>query len=152
MENVGKKKSVEIKEVDLTLGLPFSNSSFEVIYFCEVMEHLLGFPEDYLSELYRVLKPGGYLIITTPNLLRVSNRIRFIFGKNFLDPFENTYDGVNHLREFDKGELEIYLKKAGFIISNSKTFNYYHTFKDLLVYGALNHPSLRRMIFTLCTK
>ena len=147
-----KQKKIKTYEVNFTKSLPFEDNTFETIFFCEVMEHLMGFPEDYLNELYRVLKPKGYLILTTPNLLRTSNRLRFLFGKNFLDPCEKTFDGIYHLREFEKKELGCYLKKAGFNIQTLKTFNYFRTFNERLVYGIFNFPNLRRMLFTLCKK
>ena len=50
------------------LNLPFKDSIFDLIYFTDVIEHL---PENTeiqaLKEIYRVMKPEGYLILTTPN-------------------------------------------------------------------------------------
>lgn len=51
-----------------TLPAPFRDESFNIVFFIETIEHLL--PEELnptLSELYRMLKRGGYIIITTPN-------------------------------------------------------------------------------------
>lgn len=49
-------------------NIPFSNESFDVVSAIDVLEHI--HPREVLkavSEIYRVLKPGGLLIITTPN-------------------------------------------------------------------------------------
>ncbi len=57
-------------KANLVLGdatsLPFSNCEFDRIIASEVLEHI---PDDLqaLSEMYRVLKPGGIVIITVPN-------------------------------------------------------------------------------------
>ena len=48
--------------------LPFKDNSFDTIFNSEMIEHL--YPQDskkMLDEFFRVLKPGGKLIITTPN-------------------------------------------------------------------------------------
>lgn len=45
--------------------LPFKNNSFDIIIASEIIEHLL-FPDKFAASLFRTLKPGGNLIITTP--------------------------------------------------------------------------------------
>ncbi len=147
-----EKKNIEAINHDVVDGLPFSDNSFDVIYFCEVMEHIVAYPNDYLSELYRVLKPGGDLILTTPNVHRLSNRVRALRGQNILDPMVRTYDGVNHIREFDAQELKDYLLLAGFTEPNVKTFNYYSSLKDKIVYKIFNFVSLRRLIIATSRK
>lgn len=73
-------------------GLPFKGSTFDLVTCTEVIEHL----EHYrytLREMYRVLKPGGALVLTTPNILNLKSRVRYlIFG------FYNLF-GPLHFRE-----------------------------------------------------
>lgn len=52
--------------LDIDQGLPFPNDSFDVIWFTEVIEHIRD-PKLAVAECMRVLKPGGRLLITTPN-------------------------------------------------------------------------------------
>jgi len=47
-------------------GLPFSESSFNFINALEIIEHLIS-PTSFINEIKRVLKPYGYLVISTPN-------------------------------------------------------------------------------------
>lgn len=47
-------------------GLPFRRGSVDALVASEVYEHLHG-PEGFLDDIRRVLKPGGRLILTTPN-------------------------------------------------------------------------------------
>jgi len=47
--------------------LPFNDNSFDMILCTEVLEHLIQDPSFMLSELNRVLKEGGLLVLTTPN-------------------------------------------------------------------------------------
>lgn len=70
---------VDVKIADLSNeNLPFSDESFDLVTCTEVIEHL----EHYRSTLrgiHRVLKPGGTLVLTTPNILNLKSRIRFLF-------------------------------------------------------------------------
>jgi len=52
---------------DLGRDLPIKDNWFDVITSYHVIEHLSN-TDLYMKELYRVLKPGGYLLIATPNL------------------------------------------------------------------------------------
>ena len=59
--------------------LPFRDNSFDLIILGEVIEHLYD-PDQVLRECYRILRSGGALLITTPNLLSWYNRILMVFG------------------------------------------------------------------------
>lgn len=60
-------------------SLPFKENFFDVIFCGEMIEHILD-PDHLLDEIYRVLKPGGIAVITTPNLASYFNRIALLFG------------------------------------------------------------------------
>jgi len=47
---------------------PYADGEFDVVILAEIIEHLLNDPCKVLREIKRVLKPGGTLIITTPNV------------------------------------------------------------------------------------
>ena len=44
---------------------PFADNHFDSVIATEVLEHVFN-PNDFLSEIHRVLKPGGFLLLTTP--------------------------------------------------------------------------------------
>lgn len=84
---------VQVSVADLNVqGLPFEDSTFDLVTCTEVIEHL----EHYrytIREMFRVLKPGGTLVLTTPNILNLKSRVRFmVFG------FYNLF-GPLHVRE-----------------------------------------------------
>jgi ubiquinone/menaquinone biosynthesis C-methylase UbiE len=88
-------------------GLPFENESFDFITCLEVIEHLV-FPEQALSEMHRVLKPGGRVVITVPNLQHVEYLFQLIRGK-MPGPAADT----RHLSIFTHRFLEQMLNRAG---------------------------------------
>lgn len=119
-ENYG----INLRICDLeTKSLPLDDESVDVVLFMEVIEHLCIWPNRVLDNIYRTLKPGGYLVVSTVNFLRISNRIRAIIGRNpLVNYFEATEDGRNHVREFVLEEMSYYMKKSGFTIDKTYRF------------------------------
>lgn len=64
------------KGIDLTRPLPFPDGAYDIVLATEVLEHLPSFT-GIVSEIGRILKPGGRFIYSTPNLHRLANRTRF---------------------------------------------------------------------------
>lgn len=58
---------------------PFADESFDVIVSNQVIEHLF-FPVRFLEEIHRILKHGGYLVLSTENLASWDNVISLLFG------------------------------------------------------------------------
>jgi 2-polyprenyl-3-methyl-5-hydroxy-6-metoxy-1,4-benzoquinol methylase len=87
--------------IDLNRPLPYENGAFDVVYSTEVIEHVEGH-RNFIREAARVLKPGGWLVITTPNIHRILSRINFALSgihltKQSLIPW--TY-GPERMEEF----------------------------------------------------
>lgn len=61
------------------IKLPLEDKSYDMVIITEVLEHLL-WPQSVLVELYRVLKDGGILIGSVPNVVSLSYRIKWLFG------------------------------------------------------------------------
>jgi SAM-dependent methyltransferase len=95
-------------------AFPFPEKSFDVVLFCEVIEHLQSDPVKVLLEIKRVLKPGGHLVLTTPNVSRLENVARMIAGANIYDPYSGYGPYGRHNREYNKHELALLLQYCGF--------------------------------------
>ena len=62
---------------DASDGLPFQAESFDYIFCLEGLEHFVS-PFSFVAELGRVLRTGGWLYISTPNIMSVEARLRFM--------------------------------------------------------------------------
>ena len=94
--------------------LPFDSGSFDLVFAGEVIEHLID-TDGFLAELGRCLKPGGMLLITTPNLASFENRIRILFG--WYPKWMNyCLEGSGHIRAYTPTVLKRQLLRHGFEI------------------------------------
>ncbi|HTD65126.1 MAG TPA: class I SAM-dependent methyltransferase [Candidatus Limnocylindria bacterium] len=92
------------------------DATFDGALSVEVMEHLFD-PLAAARELYRVLKPGGTVMVTVPNFgyheCRLLALLRAQVPSEPEDPKKNRYNGV-HIRYFSKLMLTRLLRDAGF--------------------------------------
>jgi glycosyltransferase involved in cell wall biosynthesis/SAM-dependent methyltransferase len=95
---------------------PYADDSFDVVLFCEIIEHLLFDPVHALLEIKRVLKPGGLLVLTTPNVVRFDNVCKVVAGENIYDPYSGYGPYGRHNREYSSQEIGQLLTANGFHI------------------------------------
>src|SRR5262249_3188709 len=74
-----KRLPYEFEQCDLGVGIPLPDESVDIVHASEVIEHLVN-PDLLLLESVRVLRPGGHVVITTPNLHAWFNRLLFVAG------------------------------------------------------------------------
>lgn len=113
--------------------LPFESAKFDVVFAGEIIEHVAD-PDFLLSEIKRVLKVNGVLVLTTPNLLCWYNRILMLFGvtpmfveQSFRANYGPSYSlgrivtpAVGHLRIFNYVPLRSVLFHCGFEVDSIK--------------------------------
>ena len=91
----------------------FPSESFDVVTILDVIEHLTD-PVTELKEAYRVLKPGGLLVVSTPNvnslIPSIVNTERRLLGRDWF-PFDNP---PWHLWGFTKRSITSCVENAGF--------------------------------------
>jgi SAM-dependent methyltransferase len=97
---------------DASRPLPFDSGRFDVVVAGEIIEHLLE-TLPFLEELRRVTRPGGTVIVTTPNLAHLPDRLRLLLGgtptqTQPLHPFLKL-----HIRPFTRASLRSALGAAG---------------------------------------
>ncbi len=97
----GKKlyKTIIFKVSDAEKTMPYKDGYFDLVISGEHIAHLKD-TDTYISEISRVLKKNGTLMLTTPNLVSWLNRGLMLFGKApfFSEPLLNT--GVSVLKLF----------------------------------------------------
>ena len=108
-----------------TEALPFEDSSFDALILNEVMEHLRINPVFTLREARRVLRLGGTLLMSTPNLRSLNGIWNLaVHGRSYALA-DNVYDEyqklerighVGHVREYAPGDIQALLARLGFVV------------------------------------
>ncbi|MFH1710375.1 MAG: class I SAM-dependent methyltransferase [bacterium] len=108
---------VSFIKYNIEKALPFPDKEFDCVTILAVLEHM-EYPKEVIKECFRVLKPGGKIIITVPS--------------NYSKPFLVTLAGIgliskeeiySHKHYFSKREIEKMLFDAGFNKTISKSYN-----------------------------
>ncbi|HNQ59797.1 MAG TPA: methyltransferase domain-containing protein [Bacteroidales bacterium] len=92
-------QSISCHFINLMNRFPFPDQSFDLAVAIEVSEHITDH-EMFFSEIERILKPGGRFYISTPNILSLKSRIRFLFTGYYYSFSKLRYDlhdGLQHV-------------------------------------------------------
>jgi glycosyltransferase involved in cell wall biosynthesis/SAM-dependent methyltransferase len=106
---------------------PYPDAHFDTVLCCELVEHLKEDPMHMMAEINRVLKPGGHLVLTTPNIasLRALSAILQGYHPGFFPAYiKPSPDGVTdarHAREYTPKEAHMLLHYAGFEVTHLET-------------------------------
>jgi len=99
---------------------PLPTAAVDAVLFCELFEHLHVNPFHTLKEIFRVLRPGGLFILTTPNLRRAETLFRLFHDWGSQPPVSRTFHELfpsllyhRHNREYTASELIYYLARQG---------------------------------------
>jgi glycosyltransferase involved in cell wall biosynthesis/SAM-dependent methyltransferase len=100
---------------------PYADGSFDTVLCCELIEHLFGDPMHMMSEINRILKPGGHLVMTTPNIGSLRSVAAILLGYHpafFPAYIHPRTDGeeteARHNREYVPMEVQHLLTDSGF--------------------------------------
>ncbi len=109
---------------DLEVSIGAKNDSFDVVYCAHVIEHLTK-PEIAVKEFYRVLKPGGAMIITTPNYRSLWPIMEWMWDKFYVPAGaggdSRTAWSELHVTKFTPGRLSSLMKNCGFEVAEIGT-------------------------------
>jgi 2-polyprenyl-3-methyl-5-hydroxy-6-metoxy-1,4-benzoquinol methylase len=97
---------------------PAFKGAFDAVVLAEVVEHLPMPPYLILQKVRSWLKPGGALLVTTPNLFRLRNLVRMIRGRDLFDTFMMPRNNVSlgHQTEYSAKHLGWHIREAGFTL------------------------------------
>lgn len=101
-----RKRKLDVLQCDLNeTYLPFSDGSFHTVVSLDVIEHVLE-PDAFMLELSRVTEPGGWTIISTPNIRYIKHLFTLLVRGHFPHTSQDRfgYDG-GHLHYFTRRDI-----------------------------------------------
>jgi glycosyltransferase involved in cell wall biosynthesis/SAM-dependent methyltransferase len=107
---------------------PYEDGSFDTVLCGELVEHLTADPMHMMTEIHRILKPGGHLVLTTPNIgsLRAIAAILSGYHPGFFPAYikpaeEGAETDARHNREYTAREIYLLFHDAGFDVTRLET-------------------------------
>lgn len=98
---------------------------FDLVICAEVIEHLHIAPEYVFDFFYSLIRPGGRLIIQTPNAAVLIKRLTLLQGKNPYERIRLNSENPGHFREYTRDELTEIAKNSGFKVKTVAIENYF---------------------------
>jgi SAM-dependent methyltransferase len=127
-------QGVNYQQYDAANPLPFPDGHFDYVFSVEGIEHFES-PWKFIKDLCRVLKPGGRLIITTPNTFSVDARLKYLISGYFprfrplmQEPHKVMDQPVDdaHICPIYFWQLNFFLMQGGVSIKRVETNAYLH--------------------------
>lgn len=119
-QNIMKCQGAPFKVADMNKDLPYSDNTFDGVVCIDGLEHIER-QFDFIRECRRVVKPGGFLIISTPNISSLRSRWRFLltgFHNKAKAPLNETApQPLHHITMVSLPELRYRLETNGFTIT-----------------------------------
>jgi glycosyltransferase involved in cell wall biosynthesis/SAM-dependent methyltransferase len=108
---------------------PYPDGWFATVLCCELLEHLARDPMHMMVEINRVLRPGGHLLLTTPNIASLRSIAAILQGyhpglfTHYVHPDKAAME-PRHYREYTPTEIRRLLEDAGFTVIKLETGPY----------------------------
>lgn len=120
---------------------PYPDETFDGVLFCEILEHLVINPLRAFERLRKIIRPGGWLLLTTPNAVRLQNVALMLSGNNFFDRYHPEFTVYGrHNREFTVEEVREILGENGFEVLECLTFDRYDYSTPVIIKDSYEKP------------
>jgi len=102
---------------------PYPDGHFATVLCCELIEHLFEDPMHLMEEVNRILKPGGHLVLTTPNVAALRGISAILQGYHpgffhaYIKPADSGEVDARHNREYTPREIHKLLENSGFAVT-----------------------------------
>lgn len=140
---LAEEKGIRVKKFDLNREFSYETESVDAVHANQVIEHLYD-SDKFVGEIHRILKKGGYAVISTENASSWCNIFASIMGWQIfsLTNFSNKKHGIgnpfalhrgdgaglaswNHVRIYNIKGLKEYFEAFGFIVETIKGAGYF---------------------------
>ncbi len=143
-----KEKGVKTYHLDIDEhNTDFETEFFDAALATGVIDSLFD-PDGVVEEIHRVLKPGGTLIVSLPNVACLSNRTLMMFGSPPWQALSSAREGLGTLRHFNLTALTELFERHGFSITHRESNAVVFPF---VRFGFRRFPVLRDMFGTFGT-
>jgi SAM-dependent methyltransferase len=145
LEELGAYEGIDVVFTDFELRdrFPFEDKTFDLIINFEVFEHIKDTSDSptqefaftgarsFIKETYRILKPGGKMLLSTPNACSIKAACRILMHNH---PFFY----FRHVREYAPYELKAILEQSGYEIEHFETYDVWSELNGKLSYIDVN--------------
>ncbi len=107
-KHVYKNNRIDIRTLAGSATFPYEDGYFDCVIFTETLEHIYENPVTILDEFKRILKIGAFLLVTTPNVMRLENKIKYLLNINIYQDLHRYITNPRftlHFREYTRREL-----------------------------------------------
>lgn len=156
-----KELRVELRTADLARDeMPWEDESFDVVLFCDVIEHMEPtVVPPVVERLGRLLRPGGRLVISSPNLAAFCRLASLAFGRGAIQaaavPLEYAGGTYGHIRLYGRVDMEELTVETGLRLAEWRFLNWEQVFlprdslgRRLMYAGQAVAPLLARRLAT----
>lgn len=132
----------------------FPDDHFDFILFTEVLEHFREDPMHCIAEINRVLKPGGRLLLTTPNIASWKSINRALNGEQpgLFVPYMKHGSSNRHNREYTAAEVVRLMDDAGFEIIKADAIDVYDHVPNAIPVKGYSNKMRGDTVFCLAAK
>jgi SAM-dependent methyltransferase len=124
-----KLEDIAVTAGDLDKTLPYIDGSFDYAVCVEGLEHIEN-PANAIREFARILKPGGQLLISVPNIMNIEERLKWLFFgytshfkplssealNDIRASYGDTMEVALHVNPIGYSEVRFLLEKNGFVL------------------------------------
>lgn len=125
----GEELRYRMRNVDVERDrFPFGDGTVDVVLACELIEHLREDPLHMMVEVHRILKWGGLLILTTPNIASAHSVGALLGGGSpyIYGQYNRRAPADRHAREYTPADVRLAMEAAGFEVVRLETRNIWH--------------------------